>query len=377
MFAQSNFTCISGDQYGCEYDVSQGKQTCGFGKGYIQNEYFACADIAIVAKDRVSQIVPEEENVNSANTNDTSVYSRQKRTIHHSGGFQSKNQGVPIPYLAFPGSHSTNGMVSVREPQYPGPPQNVWQWLGSSQVVTQPERFNVGIRNTDNRQNVINGNFIFGSGRSERVGNRVRLGFNRRNNGEALPPALTIEQQNIETPQRSAFISVNKPIKQLINASPNMQPIQNGHMINNIEELFPPQPILQTPQPTTKRPSTMRHVQETRIQRNFIDPFAPGKKVAVHHTLTQTVLATRYTPTKKCDHCPFDHCLDDKMNIDGLFPGLFESPNQFFKCKRYEKLFVIGNYDVIQEGIPDCRHPRFRRQLSSQVDDDDIGCCAT
>ncbi|KAH3834485.1 uncharacterized protein LOC127877526 [Dreissena polymorpha] len=333
----------TGDNYGCEHDRQSQKETCGFGKGKFQTEYFGCADIAIYTESELAKLDQEmqasdltEAQANpSRNESDASsnVMKRVKRSpFPHPpySMFHHQSSGQPVQYMPYT---NINGFVTMQDPMFQSQVDYhpMWQWQSEPQ-----ERV---------RRRVPDPNVLFNSGFDNR-GSRVRVGFNIRNNGEQfnIPERLV--------PPTPALMRESRP---------------------TVESIFEPRRTEIFP--TTRAP-VVRRV-ESRIQRNFIDPLNPqlGTKT-IFSTLTQRVLATQYSPTKECKHCPFDQCLDDKLKIDGLFPGLFDNPTTFMECRRYERLFQIGDFDVVKESLPTCGHPRFRRQIRT-MGDDDIGCCAT
>jgi len=234
--------------------------------------------------------------------------------------------------------------------------QDQWNWPRSGRIR---RRVHIPENQQENMHN-MNENMMMGGMRSRRPGRpqdrQVRLSFNMRRNNPFMNPFEGMQ---------SGFEGMQPvPEPSLVRAEePTVQSIPRHHQLS--------QQMQQTGQLLRKL--------DRRLQRNFIDPLNPefGPEVNLHK-LTQTVLSRQYAPTKQCQHCPFDQCLDDQLRIDSLFPGLFEEPRTFFECRKYEKLFTVGNYDIVKEGLPDCSHPRFKRQLMNRrLEDDDIGCCST
>lgn len=332
----------------------------------MQTEYFACADIAIYSDitEHFDNLSPQSYSYETLeplqiSQNNTSPRSRSKRTAH---AFPYE-RSAGIRYTpAFPrGMQLRMDQQSLRT--LPEQPQVKWLWSISKAKDGPRQRRQMqvpeGISIANPHLNGIIAPPMNGGG-------RVRSSFNKRQNGPLTHNRDSLNTIIISKPvarQTQAVRTIVRPIAKI--SLKRVRVSKPTFTVNTITNTQKGSPVLSLPKPTY--PKRNAH-------RNFIDPLA--KKVS---TQTQRVLSrSNYKPTKQCMHCPFDQCLDDKLRIDHLFPGLFDSPTQFFECKRFERVFTLGNYDVVQEGFPSCQHPRFKRQLSMmQFDDDDIGCCAT
>ncbi|KAL4228142.1 hypothetical protein ACF0H5_013576 [Mactra antiquata] len=372
------------DQYGCGTDSMTNQTTCGFGYGQMQTEYYACADIAILDNTIDTGNVSYSsmgEGILQNNIHISLKRSRRQVQMHGMGGSRP-------PYIP---NANLNRMRRPSMPQNrdsrPGRPRgqfNVgpnggWTWKSGpinlnqnnipSVIVQQPqppqdttpvaERIQIA---NPHLNGVISTTF--------HRGGQVRTSFNRRRKGiipehRGPPPTLVIPTEPTFIKTHSSAATFGGDMTRLATFQQNPPPAGSQQI-------------------TIKKVSRSRptFVKPSRIHRKFLDPMSANlghSEVTLHqHTVTQKILrgASHATPTRQCEHCPFDQCLDDKLRLDYLFPGLFDSPTNFFDCKRYERVFTIGNYDVLKEGLPSCSHPRFKRQLQP-FDDDDIGCCST
>lgn len=357
----------SADQYGCEESTGSEKK-CGFGLGEMQTEYYACADIAIYSDiSEHDNFGPSAYNVDTTGRiknlqNDTSSFSIRPKRAAHMFHYE-RNTGIRFS-PAF-----QNGMQLQFEskPLRSIPDQSQIKWMWSIRDPNggnrQRRQMNVpeGISIANPHLNGIIPSLQNGAG-------RVRSSFNQRRNGPVTSNGVSINNIIVPEPvvtKTQSVRTISRPIAKIsVKRVKITKPVFSVNTVTNTQQ---GSPVLSLPKPTYKKKTFGAH-------RNFIDPLATQVS-----SQTQRVLSrSNYKPTKQCQHCPFDQCLDDKLRIDHLFPGLFDSPTQFFECKRFERVFTLGNYDVVQEGLPSCQHPRFKRQLSAvQFDDDDIGCCAT
>lgn len=384
-----------GDHYGCEKDLT-GAETCGFGKGKTQTEYFACADIAIYNADKVKSLEQQmqqgeasytvvEATGSAGNSSPTHINKRMKRTPLHV--MEGRRPGMP--YMPFRGS------VNIQF-QPLSPVQ--WQWRPTPSPA--PGRIRRRVQMPEGQQGGENMMMQEGMPQMSNIQNRgrplgqqdrqVRLGFNMRRGQNFNYPF-----EELQAPPQPSLVRVEEPTVSSVPRRnmlpPHMQNMQGMLDLHNMQGLQGMQDLhgmqgmqgLQAMQPMgnmrTGPPLMPNMDTNTRLQRNFIDPYNTdfGSDVTVRK-VTQTILSRQNTPTKQCQHCPFDQCLDDQLRIDRIFPGLFEEPNTFFECRKYEKLFRVGNYDILKEGLPECSHPRFKRQLmNTMMQDDDIGCCGT
>ncbi|XP_045156416.2 uncharacterized protein LOC123522943 isoform X2 [Mercenaria mercenaria] len=359
------------DQYGCDSSTGTEKK-CGFGRGEFQTEYFACADIAIYidASEQIDFPVSNQSpyailDSTEQTQNATSINGRSKRAV------------VNIPYERAAGIRYVpafpSGMQLQIEPnslrEFPKQSQIQWSWTakgagnslspgGRSRRRTHNSQVPNGISIANRHLNGIISSPLNGGG-------RVRSSFNQRQhnpthiNAAPLNSIVVPEPAAMETSQAQVRAIFRTPVQRVPAAKPSVS-------VKTVSNRQPVSRVLSLPKPQYNRKNKFP------AHRNFLDPFV--KKVS---TQTQMVLSrSNYKPTKRCQHCPFDQCLDGKLRIDHLFPGLFDSPSQFFECKRFERVFTLGNYDVVQDGLPSCQHPRFKRQLKT-FEDDDIGCCAT
>lgn len=391
------------DQYGCETN-NLGKQVCGFGRGEMQTEYYACADIAIYSDAKKVEefynmygalILGEEMTYNHTNN----ASGRTKRTAHLGVNPSRMHYNPTVPAgveIMFHSANNKRGGLSE-------------QWIWDFQGRNNPNERNTvagRIRRRTHLPQVPNGISLGNPHLNGLVspvpGSRgsVRSSFNLRRNGVSVHG----ETQHVDDMTHMAPQGI--PVSN-IPFSP-LGDIFSSHSGSMQSVIIPPEPsLIQSQQPTVRaiiRPvakisvDTLSISQPTasltvssgipavhtaslnldaRMHRNFIDPLSPLLQPDIASNTQKILSRSNYKPTKKCLHCPFDQCLDDKLRIDHLFPGLFDSPTQFFECKRFERVFTLGNYDIVQEGLPSCGHPRFKRQLMAQFDDDDIGCCAT
>lgn len=387
------------DQYGCETG-GEGKEVCGFGYGEIQTEYYACADIAIYPDDKSVQeynkFITGLDATSGSYTNRTSMLvSRAKRTTHR---IFSQNTPTVSKEIFFQPNSRSNTPFSGREAQV--------EWSWNIKHIKSPVDYNTVVgrmrRRTHQLPQVPEG-ISFGNPHLNGLvlpklhsSGTVRSSFNSRRNGifhsdgqstNKVSSSKGIPIPNIPfNPIGDLFNTQTKPMPAVI-----MPPERSLAQVSEpaVRAIVRPvakmtvQSVSVSGTPTAsltvnkmQPPSLMRKL-DIQMHRNFIDPLSPLLQPGIASNTQKILSRSNYKPTKKCMHCPFDQCLDDKLRIDHLFPGLFDSPTQFFECKRFERVFTLGNYDVVQEGLPDCGHPRFRRQLLTQFDDDDIGCCAT
>lgn len=261
-----------------------------------------------------------------------------------------------------PQSMGTSPGPSVLYLPYPSNIDIRFSPLSGSHIINQiwnrrQNRIRRRVHMPEQPQGQMGENFMLNGmlqGRPPRRDRQVRINFNmRRGQGLMFP------MEEITPPPEPSLIRVEEPTVAAAPSNPlnNMLQLQPGPGNNPMFGQFDPR----------------------RLQRNFIDPLNPdfGSEVAVQK-VAQTLMSRQYAPTRQCQYCPFDQCLDDQLRMDNLFPGLFDEPRTFLECRRYEKLFTVGNYDIVQEGLPDCTHPRFKRQLFQRgMQDDDIGCCST
>ena len=347
-----NLFSILGENYGCEVDTTSGNEVCGFGKGEIQNEYYACADIAIFSAEKVAQLkgadnvpTPPEQYVEGPNSNTT--HHTIKRAKRAQPSIRVVGNGRNAVYLPFPQGIDiqfhplSGGHIMTRLP---------WETPSGRRGVPGRMRRRVHMPEQHQSENFMMNGMMPARPR-RRQDRQVRINFNlRRGQGLMFP------MEEMQPPPEPSMVRVEEPT---ISAVPQ-------HPLSN----------LMNAQQQNMNPFAQF---DRRLQRNFIDPLNPdfGAEMPTIHKVTQTLLSRQYAPTKQCQYCPFDQCLDDQLRIDSLFPGLFDEPRTFLECRKYEKLFNVGSYDIVQEGLPDCTHPRFKRQLMGRMQDEDIGCCST
>ncbi|XP_060579651.1 uncharacterized protein LOC132736525 isoform X2 [Ruditapes philippinarum] len=365
------------DQYGCDNTHPGVEKKCGFGIGDLQTEYFACADIAIYnhTGENINFPAPDQY---SYDVQDLSALSQQNSSPAHT----ISKRSVHIPYERSAGIRYVPAFPSGMQLQFEQnslhkqPPQSQVQWSWSLKGPGAAVGSGRARRRTHNQQlptniNVANRHLNGIIPTAQNGAGRVRSSFNQRQNGPSLFNGASLN--NIEIPEPAAIETSQTHVRAILRTPMSMQGIpvssvpKPSFSVKTITNTQQTSRVLSLPKPQYNRKSPFP------TQRNFLDPFTQ-KKVS---TQTQMVLSrSNYKPTKQCQHCPFDQCLDDKLRIDNLFPGLFDSPTQFFECKRFERVFTLGNYDVVQEGLPSCQHPRFKRQLKT-FEDDEIGCCGT
>lgn len=338
------FCIITGENYGCEINSTTGTEECGFGKGEIQTEYFACADIAIFSQEQVIEIenlantaadatdISYTVYTNSSSSNSLKKSRRSKRTV------RINSPGSGVVYLPFPKNidiqfHPVTGASFVEAVPWDRPSSRIRRRVPAAEQTQMQGR------------------------PLHRTGRQVRLNFNLRRNQGFFP-----QMEEIQPSPEPSMVRQEEP---QVSAVPTRPP----HPLNKFMQQMQPQNM-----------QNMQNMQMPRqfgrqLQRNFIDPFNPiftGGEMPV----TQTVFSRPNVATRQCQYCPFDQCLDEHLRIDRIFPGLFDEPRTFLECRKYEKLFTVGQYDVVQEGLPECTHPRFKRQLMG-MQNEDIGCCAT
>lgn len=370
------FLCISADQYGCDVNPA-GEKKCGFGRGDLQTEYFACADIAIYnsTSETIDFPAPDQYNYN---IQDPSALPQENTGPSH----QILKRSVHIPYEKSAGIRYVPAFPSGMQLQFDHnslhkrPPQSQVQWSWSLKGPGETAGSGRSRRRTHNQQipaniNIANRHLNGIIPSPQNGAGRVRSNFNKRQSGPSLFNGASLNA--IEVPEPAAIETSQTHVRAILRTPISVQGIpvpsvsKPSFSVNTITNTRQTSRVLSLPKPQYNRQNQLP------TRRNFLDPFTK-KKVS---TQTQMVLSrSNYKPTKQCQHCPFDQCLDDKLRIDHLFPGLFDSPTQFFECKRFERVFTLGNYDVVQEGLPSCQHPRFKRQLKT-FEDDEIGCCGT
>lgn len=345
----------------------------------MQTEYYACSDVAIYSKsvngDQHVMYNIIEHNTFHDNRTEPKIR-RTKRQIPPTGSHFVMNEMVQYAPANDPGMVHT---FKSRTNRQFSPPDTVWGWRNDGTNVNQN-----GLSRTRRRtqQHVIPIQESIQIGNPHLSGvmsttllssGHVRKSFNRRHNG-LLP------RHNGPVP---ALVAPTEPSVVRTHSSTSFGGDSNrmGTFISNSNPTISRHVTLKKVSRT--RPALFNQSDRSRIHRKFLDPMSAnlGQSSVAVHTVTQKILrgASHATSTRQCQYCPFDQCLDDKLRLDALFPGLFENPTELLECKKYERLFTVGNYDVIKDGLPSCSHPRFKRQLQQRrpFDDDDVGCCGT
>lgn len=69
--------------------------------------------------------------------------------------------------------------------------------------------------------------------------------------------------------------------------------------------------------------------------------------------------------------------MDKSTELNSIYPGIFNNYTTFLECGSYDKIYGLGNYKVLAEGLPECGHPRFKRQITVSLEDEGYGCCGT
>ena len=324
---------------GCDVDETSIEQKCGFGKGRVQTEYFACADIAIF-KDKFSEVkehidAPELQSfsVSSQNTEvtNTSVPLRKRRFAHHTKNFQ-------LPYFSL--THGGGGQreVSLNQVVQPNGAHVSWIEPTGLRLASRLRRRAHGSR-TPVRKRVFSSRF---SGSPPNGRNLINVRPGEFFTGNMPVPAMIQVQEpmvrRIFANEEGAAVSITSPV--------------------------------------------IRQTETSRVEMfmNPLIPSLPTKQVV--RTVSRQIKSTQPIQVKQCNRCPFDKCLDEPFELDGLFPGLFQDPLKFLDCVKYDKLFNLKKYKLVSDGLPDCTHPRFKRQLMQmqampRERDDEIGCCAT
>ena len=336
-------------------DVKTNKEVCGFGRGKYFNEYFACSDISIMTPGDLSNLQQlgdqnslNQEAIDKASFNQS--LSRQKRTVHTNFPRQTSAQPGTAPYIPF--SENQNLPFTRLGKPEPEVSRVKWSWADNAPAQTFNTQPNINFLPAPAQTFNIQPNINFQPQpknpsrlRTRNFPNNVDINRLEIGQGEMYPGAAPVP----------ALMRVNQPVvKQMLG------PGKAGGVA------LPP-PVF--PQ-----------VDTTKIQNSFVDPFNTdfGPKVSAE-TVNQHVMSKLGLRTKKCYACPFDQCMDKTLELDSIFPGLFEKPATFLECKKYLQLFNLGKYKLLSEGLPSCAHPRFKRQLRtiSRKDDDDFGCCGT
>lgn len=350
------------EHFGC--DVTETGEICGFGRGIIQTEYFACADIAIFNKGEFNDLVkynfdPINHNFNNLKNRksdremrNVTLFSGMSYQADNSSGTNYADRDVNFKPLSHTnwqldeqhrhdrirrrthGSHHKD--VSIGNPHLQG-----IQGLGNENLVGIRTNFNIrqgGLMWSNGLGTLLNG---LGAG-----GKPVLI--------EMDPRGVSANENTVANPPQPQTDTVVPKMKSAVNV-----------------------PNFSTGRGSGSAP-LIRQIDTTHVLNTFLKPFDHNLQTGTSvNTGTQKNLSINPRPTKSCKHCPFDQCLDNKMQLSTLFPGLFDNPSTFFECKKYDqRIFSVGRFDILKEGLPDCRHPRFRRQLAS-FEDDDMGCCGT
>ena len=82
-------------------------------------------------------------------------------------------------------------------------------------------------------------------------------------------------------------------------------------------------------------------------------------------------------PSSNCHQCPYGKCIGDNTQLNNIYPGIFNNYTDFLECASYDRIYGLGTYKVLAEGLPECSHPRFKRQITVPLEAEEFGCCGT
>lgn len=373
------------EHYGC--NKQNGIEKCCFGCGEIQNEYYACADIAIVNGDTNIYALENGFDVLQENVQ-IQPLKRKKRApltrMSMQEGIQvmavSPTQSRLLPYtpiLERLRNRAGNGIMTGSQGNM------LWTWGRNVNRKREIQGLN-GIRNGQ-AQSSRNGQAA-GSRRTTVVRN-LNGG---RSGGTAARGGGQSNTFNGNTPPLRSMIRVDRPIRTQI--------LRNGQPLGDM-------PFF----PARERSNT---------RRTFISPINPTADALMIRSLTQEAIS-RYThgsgnckaigpfrnkemddwcntqcsggncvinecscngrrhPSSNCHQCPYGKCIGDNTQLNNIYPGIFNNYTDFLECASYDRIYGLGTYKVLAEGLPECSHPRFKRQITVPLEAEEFGCCGT
>ena len=260
--------CFSAEHFGCAKE--NGKEQCCFGCGEIQNEYYACADIAILDENSSTYKRYQKGNMWNENTNGQRLTRKKRAPFSRSSmqeGIQILSSG-PVSASILPYTPIRNRRITkLTTGMSPSVPGNIrWSW-GTTNSRRPRER----------KLNTMNRKF------SGTVEANKRIIDTRNLDGE-LGGGVVIDTENTFTGSRLAppmrsMIKVNRP---------------------KVTQIFRKGPTLRSSSSSSPSSPVFLLRDKNKARRTFISPISPTADALMISSLTEHMLS-RYSPyTSSC-----------------------------------------------------------------------------